>query len=240
MKMDRRKSLKTLIAGSIATGAAVSGCNPENQETTTGELAKELPAGGGYGRTAEEVAHDEKIRNSPSSFDEHELATLAILADIILPADENSGSATDAGVIEFIDFIVKDMPQNLLPTRSAIGWVDREGNNRFEKPFKALSQQQQIEIIEDIAYPFDAKPEHQAGAKLFSHIRNLVMTGYFTSEIGIKELGYIGNVTTFWDGVPEEVMKKHGMSYDESLADVYIKLENKDKIAQWDDEGNLV
>lgn len=241
MKMDRRKTLKTLLVGSLASGAAMSGCNPQtggNDEQALNQQA--ATPGGGYGRTPEEIEQDQLLASLPSPFTEEELGTLAIVADIILPADQVSGSATDAGVVEFISYIVKEMDNHFLPVRSGIAWMDRESHNRFEKNFSAISEAQRIEIIEDIAYPFDAEPQYASGARLFSHIRNLVMTGFYTSEEGIKDLGYDGNRTNFWDGVPEEVLAKHGFSYDPEMMDKYITLEKREVVAQWDDNGNLI
>jgi hypothetical protein len=81
------------------------------------------------------------------------MATIAILADIIIPADEVSGSATDAKVPDFIEFIVKDMPQHQVPLRGGLRWLDIQSMKRFGKPFKDADQKQQIEIVDDIAFP---------------------------------------------------------------------------------------
>lgn len=238
--MDRRDSLRALLIGSIGTGAALTSCKTSGEQVAVESKGTEPAAGGGYGRTAEEVLLDQQIQSLPSIFNEHELGTMAVLADIILPADTVSGSATDAGVVEFIDYIVKEMTQHQIPMRAALGWVDREAQNRFDKNFQAISSEQQIEIVEDIAYPDDAKEGYQGAANLFSKVRDLVMTGFYSSSEGVKDLGYQGNVTNFWDGVPADVMEKHGFSYEEKYTNQYITQEHREVEAKWDDEGNLV
>ena len=237
--MDRRDSLKALLVGSIGAGATLSSCQtpaPQGEAVA----ASDVKPGGGYGRTEEEVARDMRLKNLPSLFNEHELETLAVLADIILPADDKSGKATDAGVVEFIDYIVKEFPDHQMPMRGALGFVDREAQNRHDKNFIALSNEEQLAIIEDIAYPENAQPEFQGGAKVFSKVRDLVMTGFYTSQEGVKDLGYVGNVTNFWDGVPDEVLQEHGFSYEEKYADQYITQAKREVVAQWDEAGNLV
>ena len=236
--MDRRESLKSLFVGALATGAVVSGCQTETtdpKQTPTPERTARS-----YGRTAEEKIRDQQLQATPDFFTAEELATIGILADIILPADDVSGSATDAGVVEFINYIVKEMTQNQTPMRSGLGWMDRESNNRYEKPFRELTNDQQIAIVEDIAYPDEAEGHLKAGANFFSLARNMVLTGFYTSELGVKDIGYIGNMPNFWNGVPEEVLAKHGFEHDEELLAKYITEEQRYKVAQWDEEGNLV
>jgi len=148
-------------------------------------------------------------------FTDHELATITILSDIIIPADEVSGSASQAGVPAFIEFIVKDMPQHQLPMRGGLRWLDRESNRRFGKNFKDLSNDQRIKIVDDIAYPHEVKPEFSQGAAFFSLMRNLTATGFYTSEIGVKDIGYVGNTPNVWTGVPKDVLAQYGFTKDD-------------------------
>ena len=121
------------------------------------------------------------------------MATITVLGDIIIPKDEVSGSASDAKVPEFIEFIVQDMPQHQLPMRGGLRWLDMQCLKRYEKAFKDCNQQQQMEMVDQIAYPKKAKPEMTQGVAFFSLMRNLTATGFYTSEIGVKDLGYAGN-----------------------------------------------
>ncbi len=241
--MDRRETLKTLVVGSFASSFVLTGCNPDHMEPgavsdkDAADMGKHLGVdldapGNGYGRTPSEQARDGMLF-SQTFFNDHEMATIAVLADIIIPADEMSGSATEAEVPEFIEFIVKDMPYHQVPVRGGLMWLDHESNRRFEKVFKDLSEDQQIQIVDDIAYPDDVTPEFQAGARFFSNMRNLVTTGFYTTQIGIDDLGYVGNQPNAWDGVPEEVQKKHNKFYRDEYKDKFLKTEERNEIVDW-------
>lgn len=140
-----------------------------------------------------------------------------LLADIIIPRDEISGSATDAKVPEFIEFIVKDMPQHQIPMRGGLRWLDMQCLNRYEKSFKDCSEQQQIKMVDLIAYPERTKKtkELTQGVAFFSLLRNLTATGFYTSEIGVTDMGYTGNIAAKWNGVPDEVLKQYDLAYTE-------------------------
>lgn len=234
--MDRRKSLKAMFAGTVTSGFMFTGCltDKEVHEEAQAPAGAAPEPGGGYGRTPEEMARDERLK-SETFFNAHEMATIAVLSDLIIPADETSGSATDAGVPEFIEFIVKDMPYHQTPLRGGLMWLDHESTKRFEADFVECSEEQQKAILDDIAYPEDVKPHLEQGAQFFARIRNLVATGFFTSKMGIDDLGYVGNVPNVWDGVPQDVLEKHGVEYDQKILDQSIKPEERNEIATWDD-----
>ena len=143
------------------------------------------------------------------------MTTITLLGDIIIPRDEVSGSASDAKVPEFIAFIVKDMPEHQVPMRGGLRWLDLQCLKRFEKAFKDCTPQQQIEMVDEIAYPKRAKPEMAQGVAFFTLMRNLTASGFYTTEIGVKDMGYIGNVPNQWNGVPEDVLKQHNLAYTE-------------------------
>lgn len=234
--MDRRESLKSLLVGSVAGGLVLKGCAPGEQPEIETPVSEESD---GYGRTKEEKLRDEKIRSQEYLATE-ELGTVAILCDIILPAEAEFGSATDAGVPEFIGFIVKDMPHHQLPMRGGIAWLNNQTNERFNLDFNKCSEEQQLEVIDEIAYP-GKTPEHlKHGEKFFSLMRNLTLTGYYTSEMGIKDLGYAGNQPNVWDGVPQEVLDEHNLSYDPEWIARCVDQEKRNDIAEWDEEGNLI
>ncbi len=123
------------------------------------------------------------------------MATITLLADIIIPKDEISGSASEAKVPEFIEFIVKDMPSNQVPMRGGLRWLDMQCLKRYEKTFKDCSSQQQLELVDLIAYPEKAKKSKELtqGVAFFTLMRNLTATGFYTSAIGVKDIGYAGN-----------------------------------------------
>jgi len=235
--MRRRDTIKTLLVGSLASGAILTGCDPDSAE----EVGKEagLIKSEGYGRTSEEILRDEKL-NSTEYFNEAELSMLAVLCDLILPADENFGSATDAGVPEFIEFIVKDIPRHQLPIRGGMMWLNHRASTQFNLEFIACSTRQQKSLLDEIAYSEDANEDVGQGVVFFELMRNLVLTGYYTTKMGIESLGYKGNTPNVWDGVPQDVLDKHGMSYDKDWLAKCIDQDTRADIAKWDEDGNLV
>ncbi|MFY0650890.1 MAG: gluconate 2-dehydrogenase subunit 3 family protein [Cyclobacteriaceae bacterium] len=233
--MDRRDSLKSLLVGSLAGGLVINGCAPGKEEPAVAVKEDEKH----YGRTDKEKVRDAKLL-SEQFFSEHELSTIADLCDLILPANAEHGGAVDAGVPEFVEFIVKDMPKHQLPIRGGLMWLDNHSNKKFKLEFKALSSDQQKEILDEIAYPKTASIEVKQGVDFFSLMRNLTLTGYYTTEMGIKDIGYAGNVPNVWDGVPEEVLQKHNMKYDEDWLPKFMDPDTRNDVAQWDDDGNLI
>lgn len=209
--MDRRKSIKALIIGTASTGVMIDACKPGDKKT--GAIAtKEEDANAD--RMEEEKAFNKKLEED-TFFTAAEMATISILADIIIPKDAISGSAGDAKVPGFIEFIVKDMPQHQTPMRGGLRWLDVESLKRFDKPFTGITAEQRIQIVDDIAYPAKAKPAMKQGVAFFNLIRNLTATGFYTSEIGVKDVGYMGNKPNQWNGVPDDVLKQYGLSYTE-------------------------
>lgn len=210
--MDRRKSLKLIATGAVAVPTVIAACNTEEKKET--QQAAEPTFN--LDRNADELKHEKELLAKEKFFTPDEMATIAILADIIIPKDEVSGSASDAKVPDFIEFIVKDMPEHQIPLRGGLRWLDVECMKRYEKPFKDCSKEQQIEMVDDIAYPErKLKPGMSQGVKFFNLMRDLTATGFYTSETGVKDLGYMGNKPNQWNGVPDDVLKQYGLSYTE-------------------------
>lgn len=204
--MDRRKSIKAMILGTVSTAVLVEAC--KSSATTVAEVDMD-------DRMQEEKDYIVKVKAEPNFFTEHEMATITLLADIIIPKDAVSGSATDAKVPEFIEFIVKDMPDHQVPMRGGLKWLDLHSYKKHAKAFTECSGKEQIGIVDEIAYPQKAAPALAQGVSFFNKIRDLVTTGFYTAEIGVKDLGYLGNVPNRWEGVPDEVLKQHGFAYTE-------------------------
>jgi gluconate 2-dehydrogenase gamma chain len=213
--MDRRKSIKTLVIGGISIGAIAEACKQHDNSPVAPAATEKEAIVSGINRMKEELAYEKTINAQPSFFTPEEMATITILSDIIIPKDEISGSASDAKVADFIEFIVKDMPEHQTPLRGGLRWLDMQCLNRYAKAFKDCSGTQQMEIVDEIAWPKKAKKEMMRGVAFFSLMRNLTATGFYTSEIGVKDVGYIGNVPNQWNGVPEEVLKQYNLSYTE-------------------------
>jgi len=241
--MKRRETLKSLLVGGIAGTAAVGmgalSCKADQQveSVETPEVSSEV-----YGRTPAEIKHDEKI-NSQICYNEHQLTTIAVLCDIILPPTPTAGGANEAKVPEFIEFISKDLSTyHELPIKGGLMWLDGESNTRFNKEFVKCNSKEQIAIIDDIAYP-DPKnenPQMDQGRAFFNKMRDLTLTGYYTTKMGIDDLGYVGNRPNMWDGVPQDVLDKHGLAYDKDWMPKFIDREKSQDIAEWDENGNLL
>jgi len=214
--MDRRKSLKALALGTVSTGLLLDACKLADKKETTAKTEDATASSGdndsGINRMQEEAAHYKEV-TSTTFFTSEEMATIAVLADIIIPKDEVSGSATDAKVPDFIEFIVKDKPEHQVPMRGGLRWLDLQCFNRYQNAFTNCSKLQQIEMVDEIAYPKKAKPEMKQGVGFFNLVRNLTATGFYTSEIGGKDVGYMGNTPNQWNGVPADILKQYNLAY---------------------------
>jgi len=232
--MNRRENLKLLFTG--ASGLLLAGCNVDENTATDTPSPEGLSAGG---RSAEELAIDANLHAS-TFFTSEERNKLEYLVDVIIPRDETSGGALDAGVPDFLEFMMKDMPAHQTPIRGGLRWLDNYAKDLHDMEFMELSKPQRISIIDEIAYPEKARPEVIYGVRFFNLLRDLTATGFFTSRLGITDLDYKGNTPNVWDGVPDHVLAKHNVSYDERLMHLYLKPDQRGIVAQWDDQGNLI
>jgi gluconate 2-dehydrogenase gamma chain len=215
--MDRRKYLKSMVVGTAGAGVLLQSCEPDQKQAPP-EKSPEFS----IDRTTEEAAYERSLLEK-KFFDEHEMKTISVLADIIIPRDEVSGSATDAKVPQFIEFIVNDMPRHQVPMRGGLKWLDLQCFKRYETDFASCTPAQQIAMVDEIAFPEKAKPDMGQGVAFFNLMRDLTATGFYTSEIGIRDLGYMGNKVNQWNGVPDEVLKQYGLEYDQRTLDISVK-----------------
>ncbi|HAL83070.1 MAG TPA: transcriptional initiation protein Tat [Mucilaginibacter sp.] len=206
--MNRRDSLKALGLGTISATMLLEACKPNNKKLA--EDTNDKPETEDASRQPGEIERDKKLK-AEKFFNEHEMATITVLADIIIPKDTRSGSASDAKVPEFIEFIVKDKTHNQVPMRGGLRWLDLQCLSRYGKTFVDITEAQQLEMVKEIAYPKKAKPEMRQGVSFFNRMRDLTATGFFTSKMGIEDLGYVGNTPNKWEGVPADVLKQYGM-----------------------------
>jgi gluconate 2-dehydrogenase gamma chain len=198
-RVNRRQLLQVIgsvpAAASITAGSALA----EPQQDHTHMMQGQQPA-------REKGPYERKI------FDEHQWRTVSVLSDIIIPADERSGSATQAGVPEFIDdwidFRKREDGNNRLEAQILGGlmWVDRESNRQFEKVFADAAPDQQKQILDRIAWPARASADDHAWVLFFNVFRDLTVSGFFSSKIGVADLPYVGNTAvTDWQGCPPKV-----------------------------------
>ena len=145
--------------------------------------------------------------------DDHEWKTVRILSDWIIPADERSGSATDAGVPEFVDDWLDFRRGRVLDKiRGGLTWLDLECNRQYHHDFADCTKEEQKQMLDRIAYPKTAAPGDAAGVTFFNEMRDLVVSGFFSSKMGVDDLPYLGNkMLTEWDGCPPEVLEKIGV-----------------------------
>lgn len=177
-------------------------------------------------QTARAAAQQTRAAFKPKFFTAHEYATVRVLVDLIIPKDERSGSATDAGVPEFMDFMMIDQPVRQTAMRGGLAWLDRECLERFDKPFLGCAPAERSAVLDDIAWPqrvgsgvgsglSRTLPASQIshGVAFFNSFRDLTATGFWTSKMGIADLQYMGNTfVAEWKGCPEEALKKLGLS----------------------------
>lgn len=152
---------------------------------------------------------------TPKFFTAAEFRLVRVLADIVIPKDERSGSASDAGVPEFMDFMMIDQPDRQVAMRGGLAWLDGECQRRFDTMFLDCSAAQRTAVLDDIAWPAKAKPEFAHGVAFFNSFRDLTAAGFWTTRIGIDDLQYLGNRSVArWNGCPDAALKKLGVSYD--------------------------
>ncbi len=247
--MNRRESIKRLILGTLSAGLffpsaaeakkhrgfSISPADPNEPSARVPYVEREWD----YGRTPEEKERDELLFNQ-HFFNDHELSTIEVLCHHILPASDTAESAIDAGVTEFIAFIVLDMPSLQTRLRGGIMWLDGFSRKHHGDMFARISPSKQIMVLDEIAYPDKIKAATEQGGKFFREIRNLILTGYYTSEIGVKDLGFQGNTANVWDGVPPEVLADHGVDYEPEWLAKCVNQGRRTEIAEWDSEGNLL
>ncbi len=236
--MDRRKSIKSILLGTVAGGLVVHGCKPEvaSKAETDGVTADNKY----FGRTPEELELIEELQ-AEQFFNEHEIDTITVLCNLILPPNDKGG-IKEAGVPEFIEFMAKDVPDLQTNLRGGLMWLDHSSNTEFGTEFKVTPEEQQKQLLDRIAF-YDSKiPTSQQPLEIqfFSLMRNLTLTGYYTSRVGIEELGYKGNMPNVWDGVPQEVLDQHGVAYDEEWLAKCVDQSKRGVIAEWDEQGNLL
>ena len=193
---NRRDALKAMGAGAFGLGAAY-GVTPKALERFYETLAQ-----GQY----------EYVFFTPD-----ELDAVRILADMIIPRDEVSGSATDAGTVEYVDFILSvSNDETQQRWRDGLAWLDNECRRRFTSGYVTGTDEQREQVIDDIAWPPRARDEFAEQVEWFSAVRDLVGSGFFSSEMGVRDLGYIGNVFhPNWQGAPQEALDELAVSYEE-------------------------
>ncbi|NER16109.1 gluconate 2-dehydrogenase subunit 3 family protein [Spongiivirga citrea] len=237
--MDRRKSIQTIILGAGASALAFHGCKVDGDDKD--KALTKVEETKYFGRTPEELERLEKLQ-AEQVFNEHEMETIGVLSTVILPPKEPHGGPIEAEVPELIEFMAKDIPEMQNTLLGGLMWMDHKSNTEFGIEFKSATLEQQKQICDEICWhdievPLDEQPLE---IQFFALMRNLTLTGYYTSKVGIADLGYKGNQPNVWDGVPQDVLDQHGVAYDPEWIAKCVDQSKRGEQAVWDDEGNLL
>ena len=207
--MDRRTTIKWMLAAT----AAMQSLRLQAGDAAAREVA---PNQAGYG-TDPDLTREWKAGGPwPLTLTANARQTTAALCDLIIPADAVSPAASAVGVVDFIDeWISAPYPQQRTDREIVLPgllWLEAEAMKRHGRNFPALSDAQKSAIADDICLPAKAKPEFAAAAKFFARFRDLTAGGFYTTPVGMKDIGYTGNVSLEkFDGPPPEVLKRAGL-----------------------------
>lgn len=212
--MERRDALKAMVAATslpILAGHLEAQAQPAAGQQPAAPVRRVGPRGT---PTDPDLLHPKAAW--PRKLSAKELATLAVLCDTIIPADAKSPSASTVGVPAYINEYVSapydGQLRDLVRVRGGLAWLNTESEERFGAPFGQITGAQRTLICDDICYLPKAKPEHQAAARFFDLVRDLTATGFYTTDAGMRDLQYVGNVALpKFDGPPPEVLKYLGL-----------------------------
>jgi hypothetical protein len=196
---DRRDFVKFLAAAPLAH-FAVSALDLEEAAIHPRETLEKLAERG--------------QQYQPKVFSAAEWRTARILADMVIPKEARSGSATDAKVPEFMDVFMENRESMKTWMHAGLTWLDEETQKRFTKAFADCDETQRKAVLDDIAWPRRAKPEMQAGVRFFNNFRNFTASGFWSSKMGVDDLQYMGNrPVAQWNGCPAPALNKLGVKY---------------------------
>jgi hypothetical protein len=149
----------------------------------------------------------------PKFFTAHEYATVNVLVDLIIPRDERSGSATDAGVPRFMDFMMIDQPRRQVAMRGGLALIDRLTTDRVGTRFTQATDAERRQVLDEIAYTSNPDRGLSQAIAFFSSFRDLTASGFWTTKMGVRDLQYQGNTfVAEWDGCPTEALRKLGIA----------------------------
>jgi gluconate 2-dehydrogenase subunit 3-like protein len=193
LRISRRDALALLGGGPVAAAIAWTPAEAEQAAQRARQAAKPF---------------------APAFFTPHEYATVTVLVDLIIPRDERSGSATDAGVPEFMDFLMIDQPRRQTAMRGGLALLDLLCEERFDKRFVDVADAERRAVLDEIAYTTNDDPAVAHAVAFFASFRDLTASGFWTSRMGIDDLQYQGNrFVSDWTGCPDAALAKLGVNY---------------------------
>lgn len=203
--IDRRTTIKWMLTA-VATV-------PLLRRQALGQVA----AVKGYGTDPDLIKEYQPGSLWPLTFTQGQRRTATVLCDLIIPADAHSPSASDVGVVDFLDEWISapytGQQQDRAIVLTGLEWLDKEAVRRFGIGFSDLRSPRHHAICDDICFVAEAKPHFSEAAAFFARYRDLTAGGFYTTPAGRNDLQYVGNVplATF-DGPPLEVLKKVGLA----------------------------
>ncbi len=217
--VKRRDAIKTIA---VAASLPVLGSVPGEMEAQAKPAPASQPAAApqrlttGPRGTASDPDLLRPKKDWPRKLSTIELTTLAALCDMIIPADEKSPSASAVGapayINEYVSAPFEGSARDLVRVRGGVAWLNLESTKRFGRPFARLTTAEKTQICDNICFVPKAAPEFRQGARFFSLVRNLTATAFYTTDEGMKDIGYVGNVALpKWDLPPASVLKHLGL-----------------------------
>lgn len=197
MKVTRRAALEALAAAPVAATLVWTPAEArqaqERAERARGASAPKAPF-------------------RPKFFTAHEYATVSVLVDLIIPRDDRSGGATDAGVPEFMDFMMVDQPRRQVAMRGGLALLDRLSIARVGRRIVEATGAQRRQLLDEVAYTTNVDRELGHAVAFFSSFRDLTASGFWSSRMGVSDLEYQGNVfVAEWNGCPDPALRKLGL-----------------------------
>ncbi|HET7584705.1 MAG TPA: gluconate 2-dehydrogenase subunit 3 family protein [Gemmatimonadaceae bacterium] len=214
--IDRREMLALLGAT-----AALAACGKLGTRDATGDGTGSTSSALNGAGAASHFDDPSVAQGPPQFFTPHEFATVTMLADLIIPRDERSGSASDAGAPAYIDYALREVEseRTRVAIRGGLAWLDHESRRRYGTAFVDAAPAQRTGLLDCIAWPAKTKQELRYGAVFFSAFRDLVATAFWSSTMGVEDLRYMGNAhVAEWNGCPPEALAKLGVRYDDTPA----------------------
>jgi gluconate 2-dehydrogenase subunit 3-like protein len=215
VRIDRRLAIKWIVAAG-AGAMVLKGRTLRAAQSATAAGAAATPAAG-YGTDPDLMKPYKPGDFWPLTFTDAERRAAAALCDIIMPADDRSPSASSAGVTDFVDeWVSAPYPDNVrdrTTVMDGLAWLDGESMRRFNARFRDAAQAQREALCADISAEAPRDSELGKASRFFRKFRDLVASGYYTTPVGMKELGYVGNIPLArFDGPPADLVARLGLS----------------------------
>jgi Gluconate 2-dehydrogenase subunit 3 len=214
--MDRRDTLKWILAASaspLLQRSALGGGQSAGAPALRGDTGQAA----GYGSDPDLLKRYKAGDVWPLVLTSAQRRTVTALCDLIIPADDYSPSASAVGVVDFLDEWVSAPYPRQQHDRTAIEeglvWLDTESKRRFAAEFASAKLTDQTALCNDICDPAKAKEPFATAAEFFARFRDLTAGGFYSTPVGFRDIGYVGNVPLLkFEGPPQDVLRKLGLS----------------------------